>query len=103
MGWEPETIEAQSERHRAARVDRAARRFVPPENEYQIAGLRLEAQAQGEDFAAKEHAPGTPFDSRPPVLHRGFAAAIVEASTAQLRTYPLRLIYAHSQLKATAD
>lgn len=76
-----ETIEEQAERHGAARSERVARRYVLPEDEYQMVGLRLEAERQGVEFAAKEHPPGTTLVSRPPVLHRVFATAIIEAST----------------------
>jgi hypothetical protein len=75
-----EPIEKQAERHRAARAERAERRYVQPEDEYTMAALRLQAKAHGDEFAATEHTPGTSLANRPPVLQRGFAAAIVEAS-----------------------
>jgi hypothetical protein len=48
---------------------------------FEVVGQKLQAEADGRDFATTNHAPGTTLPDRPAVLHRGFAAAIVEAST----------------------
>lgn len=48
---------------------------------YEVVGVKLQAEADGRDFATVTHGPGANLPDRPAVLHRGFAAAIVEAST----------------------
>jgi hypothetical protein len=46
-------------RLRQARAERDRRRYVPPQNDYAMAGLRLQAEAEGRDFASAKHPPGT--------------------------------------------
>ena len=48
---------------------------------FEVAGVKLQAEREGRDFATTDHAPGTNLPGRPAVLDKGFAAAIMEAST----------------------